>query len=101
MMKPTPSITIPFFAFVPGAGIDPMHLVRGGMVGVILGVLVSLVTGAFGSLAFRENAGMGFAIGTTADNESNCYAVIADDLTGAGYTGVQSARAGLWGAVMR
>ena len=53
MMEPTASITIPFFAFALGAGIDLRSLAVGGATGLILGVLVSVVTGYLGVLGYR------------------------------------------------
>ncbi|MBT9136951.1 MAG: 2-keto-3-deoxygluconate permease [Firmicutes bacterium] len=80
MMKPTPTITIPFFAFALGAGINLTNLIRGGLTGVVLGLLVAVITGGLGflmyKLFFKGNSGMGFAIGTTAGNAVATVAVV-------------------------
>lgn len=80
MMKPTAAITIPFFSFALGAGIDLGSLASGGLSGLVLGVIVSLLTGFLGYLAysifFRRNPGVGFAIGTTAGNSVATVAVV-------------------------
>lgn len=80
LMKPTGSIVIPFFAFALGAGIDLARLVQGGIAGVVLGLLVAGITGGLGFLAywlfFRQNPGIGFAIGTTAGNAVATVAVV-------------------------
>ncbi|MEW6047205.1 MAG: 2-keto-3-deoxygluconate permease [Bacillota bacterium] len=82
MMKPTAAITIPFFAFALGAGIDMRSLALGGATGVILGVLVSVVTGMLGYVAYRYILGapsaVGFAIGTTAGNSVATPAIVAE-----------------------
>lgn len=81
MMKPTAAITVPFFAFALGAGIDLRSLAVGGLTGLWLGLLVSLVTGALGYWAYRrilgERSAVGFAIGTTAGNSVATPAVVA------------------------
>ncbi|HSV56749.1 MAG TPA: 2-keto-3-deoxygluconate permease [Magnetospirillaceae bacterium] len=80
MMKPTASITIPFFAFSLGAGIDLLNLAKGGFTGIVLGLLVAGVTGGLGFLVyqtfFKKNSGIGFAIGTTAGNAVATVAVV-------------------------
>lgn len=82
MMKPTSAITIPFFAFSLGAGIDLRSLVVGGATGVIIGVLVTLITGFLGFFSYRlilkEKSAVGFAIGTTAGNAVATPAIIAE-----------------------
>ncbi|MBO2518567.1 MULTISPECIES: 2-keto-3-deoxygluconate permease [Limnochorda] len=81
MMEPTASITIPFFAFALGAGIDLRSLAVGGATGLILGVLVSVVTGYLGVLGYRlllgERSAVGFAVGTTAGNAVVTPAIVA------------------------
>lgn len=80
MMKPTAAITIPFFSFALGAGIDLGSLASGGLSGLVLGIIVSLLTGFLGFLAYRiffkRNPGVGFAIGTTAGNSVATVAVV-------------------------
>ncbi len=82
LMKPTPNITIPFFAFALGAGIDLRSLVTGGATGIVIGVAVTLVTGFLGYASYRwllkERSSVGFAIGTTAGNSVATPAIIAE-----------------------
>jgi len=97
MMKPTSEITIPFFSLALGAGIDLTSLVKGGLSGIVLGLLVAFVTGFLGVLAyklfFKENAGIGFAIGTTAGNSIATVAVVVQaDPSFAPYAGVATAQ---------
>src|SRR5690606_13783643 len=72
MMKPASAITVPFFAFALGAGIDLRSLAIGGVTGIWLGLLVSVVTGALTYAAYRtllrERSAGGFAAGATAGN---------------------------------
>lgn len=81
MMKPTAAITIPFFAFALGAGIDLRSLAVGGATGLVLGVLVSVITGFLGVLGYRlllrERSAVGFAIGTTAGNSVVTPSIVA------------------------
>jgi len=82
MMKPTAAITIPFFSFSLGAGIDLRSLFVGGFTGILIGVAVTLITGTMGYLSYRyllrERSAIGFAIGTTAGNSVATPAIIAD-----------------------
>lgn len=82
MMKPTASITIPFFAFALGAGITLKSLAIGGLEGIILGITVSIITGALGYFSYKyilhEKSAVGFAIGTTAGNSIATPAIVAD-----------------------
>lgn len=82
MMKPTSAITIPFFAFALGAGIDLRSLVIGGATGLIIGIMVTLITGFLGYLSYRvilkERSAVGFAIGTTAGNAVATPAIVAE-----------------------
>jgi 2-keto-3-deoxygluconate permease len=84
MMKPTASITIPFFAFALGAGINLKSLVIGGLRGIVLGVLVSIITGSLGYLGYRyllgkkrEDGAIGFGIGSTAGNSVATPPIVA------------------------
>jgi len=85
MMKPTASITIPFFAFALGAGISLHSFLVGGFRGIILGVAVSIITGSLGYFGYRyllhkkhEDGAIGFAIGTTAGNTVATPTIVAD-----------------------
>lgn len=92
MMKPTAAITIPFFSFALGTGINLQNLLTGGLNGVILGVGVVVITGGLSFLGYRffihdSNPGVGFAAGTTAGNAvSSVIVVVGSDPT---YTVVQ------------
>ncbi|KAE9529146.1 2-keto-3-deoxygluconate permease [Testudinibacter aquarius] len=74
IMKPTGAIVIPFFAFALGTGINLHSIITGGATGIILGVVVSLLTGAFVYFGYKvilkrgTQSGIGFAAGTTAGN---------------------------------
>ena len=45
VLKPVPNIVIPFFAFALGTGIDLGAVVSGGISGLILGLIISPITG--------------------------------------------------------
>ena len=71
-LEPGTSLLIPFFAFPLGAALDFRNLVVAGLPGILLGVVCSLTTGFGGYLVMKalkaKNAGVGWAIGTTAGN---------------------------------
>lgn len=81
MMKA--NIVIPFFAFALGTGINLGAVVSGGMSGLVLGLLISPVTGFLVYLGYRfilrrgGKSGIGFAAGTTAGNAIATPAVVA------------------------
>ncbi|CAM4152559.1 2-keto-3-deoxygluconate permease [Bordetella tumbae] len=83
VLKPVPNIVIPFFAFALGTGINLGSVVSGGMTGLILGLLISPVTGFLVYLGYRYilrrggKSGIGFAAGTTAGNAIATPAVVA------------------------
>lgn len=83
VMKPVPAITIPFFAFALGAGIDLIDVAEGGLGGIGLGLLVTPITGSLVYLGYRFilrkgiRSGVGFAAGTTAGNAVATPAVVA------------------------
>lgn len=83
VMRPTPSIVIPFFAFALGTGIDLGNVVRGGASGLVVGVIVAPVTGALVYVAYKVvlrrgvKSGLGFAAGTTAGNAIATPAIVA------------------------
>ena len=74
VMKPTGAIVIPFFAFALGTGINLKAIVTGGAVGMIVGVVCCLLTGAMVYIGYKsllkrgKQSGIGFAAGTTAGN---------------------------------
>jgi len=65
-------LPIPFFAFALGAGLNFGQIIKAGAPGIILGVLVTLITGLGGYLMMKllksKNPEVGAAIGTTAGN---------------------------------
>ncbi|MFC7062361.1 2-keto-3-deoxygluconate permease [Halobacillus seohaensis] len=74
------SMLIPFFAFALGMGIDFGKIIEGGMQGILLGVVTTLVTGTAGYLAFKAfnwNPIAGAAEGSTAGNAVATPAAIA------------------------
>ena len=74
LMRPTGAIVIPFFAFSLGTGINLNAIVTGGMTGMVLGLILTVVTGAMVYFGYKvilrrgNMSGMGFAAGTTAGN---------------------------------
>ena len=83
IMRPVPSIVIPFFAFGLGTGIDLSAILTGGLTGIVLGLVVTPFTGGTTYLAYRfllrrgKRSGIGFAAGTTAGNSIVTPAIIA------------------------
>jgi 2-keto-3-deoxygluconate permease len=78
---PTATITMPFFAFSLGAGINIMALGRGALGGIAIGIASSLT----GLLAYQmykvfkdTNPGVAFGIGTTAGNSAIVPALVAE-----------------------
>ena len=98
MMKPTAAITIPFFSFALGTGINLQSLVTGGMTGILLGLAVVVITGGLSFIAYRmfirdSNPGVGFAAGTTAGNAvSSVIVVVQSDPSYAEFQGVATAQ---------
>ena len=79
-------LTIPFFAFPLGAGLDIFNLVKAGISGVLLGLGCLVVTGLGGYLAYKllriRHPEVGAAVGTTAGNAAATpMAVAAVDAT--------------------
>lgn len=83
IVRPTPNIVIPFFAFALGTAIDLRDVVSGGLSGLVLGVIIAPVTGGLCYLGYRillrrgGESGVGFAAGTTAGNSIGTPAVVA------------------------
>lgn len=74
------TVLIPFFAFPLGAGLSFTQLVQGGVQGVILGILCTVLTGMAGYFVIRamgERKASGAAVGTTAGNAVGTPAVLA------------------------
>lgn len=83
IVRPTPNIVIPFFAFALGTAIDLRDVVTGGLSGLVLGLVIAPVTGGLCYLGYRlvlrrgGESGVGFAAGTTAGNSIGTPAVVA------------------------
>ncbi|MDQ2138904.1 2-keto-3-deoxygluconate permease [Alcaligenaceae bacterium B3P038] len=99
VLKPVPNIVIPFFAFALGTGINLSSIVSGGITGLILGLIISPITGGFVYLGYRYilrrggKSGLGFAAGTTAGNAIATPAVVAAaDPTFQQYVGTATAQ---------
>lgn len=78
---PGATMTIPFFAFPLGAGLNIMNLFKAGAPGIILGVACTLITGLLGYLVYKllkmDYPEVGGAIGTTAGNAAATPAAVA------------------------
>lgn len=99
VLKPVPNIVIPFFAFALGTGINLTAVVNGGVTGLILGLIISPITGGLVYLGYRYilrrggKSGIGFAAGTTAGNAIATPAVVAAaDPTFQQYVGTATAQ---------
>lgn len=83
IMKPTPQVVIPFFAFALGTGINLGNVVKGGLSGILVGLIVAPLTGYIVYLGYKYilkrgyRSGIGFAAGTTAGNAIATPAIIA------------------------
>lgn len=83
ILKPTPAIVIPFFAFALGTGINLGSVVTGGVSGILVGLIVAPFTGFLVYLGYRymlrrgNRSGIGFVAGTTAGNAIANPAIIA------------------------
>lgn len=99
VLKPLPNIVIPFFAFALGTGINLGVVITGGLSGLVLGLLISPITGGLVYLGYRYilrrggKSGIGFAAGTTAGNAIATPAVVAAaDPTFLPYVGTATAQ---------
>lgn len=83
VMRPVPSIVIPFFAFGLGTDIDISAVVTGGVTGVLLALIITPITGGTTYLAYRfllrrgKRSGIGFVAGTTAGNAIVTPSIVA------------------------
>lgn len=96
-MEPAGAILIPFVGLTLGAGIDLMNIVRGGLPGILLGIVTCFVGGSFIVLCDRKISGRpgyaGWAVATTAGNAVAVPAVIGlVDPSWAPYVGVATAQ---------
>ncbi|MDY4031457.1 MAG: 2-keto-3-deoxygluconate permease [Pyramidobacter sp.] len=74
------TVLIPFFAFPLGSSLSFSQLLRGGLPGIVLGVMCTALTGMAGYFVIRamgERKASGAAIGTTAGNAVGTPAVLA------------------------
>ncbi|WP_435108396.1 2-keto-3-deoxygluconate permease [Nocardiopsis synnemataformans] len=99
VLRPVPAIVIPFFAFALGTGINLADVARGGLTGVLMGVVITLVTGGFVYLGYRfllrrgKESGVGFAAGTTSGNAVATPAIVAAaDPSFAAYVGTATSQ---------
>lgn len=84
-LKPGISLSIPFFAFSLGAGLNLKSILEAGLSGILLGLLTVIVTGFGGYLLYkflipkkdRVSSAVGAAIATTAGNAVGTPAAIA------------------------
>ncbi len=99
VLKPVPAIVIPFFAFSLGTGINLADVAQGGLTGILLGVVITLVTGGFVYLGYRfllrrdKESGVGFAAGTASGNAVATPAIVAAaDPSFAAYVGTATSQ---------
>lgn len=80
-LAPATVIMIPFFAFPLGAALNFRQLIEAGGPGILLGLLVTVLTGFGGYFLFKvmkvKNPQIGAAIGTTAGNAVATPAALA------------------------
>jgi len=83
IMRPVPNIVIPFFAFALGTGINLGNVVSGGLSGLLVGAIATLITGTLAYFGYRwilrrgKQSGIGIASATTAGNAIATPAIIA------------------------
>lgn len=83
IMRPIPNIVIPFFAFALGTGINLGNVVSGGLSGLLVGAIATLITGTLAYFGYRwilrrgKESGIGIASATTAGNAIATPAIIA------------------------
>lgn len=99
IMRPVPNIVIPFFAFALGTGINLGNVVSGGLSGILVGAIATLITGTLTYFGYRwilrrgNESGIGIASATTAGNAIATPAIIAAaDPTFAPYVEVATAQ---------
>ena len=83
IMRPIPNMIIPFFAFALGTGINLQNVLKGGLSGIVVGIVATLLTGTLAYLGYRfilrrgNKSGIGIASATTAGNAIATPAIIA------------------------
>lgn len=83
VMRPVPSIVIPFFAFGLGTDIDITAIVTGGLTGILLALVITPFTGGLVYLGYRfllrrgKRSGVGIVAGTTAGNAIVTPSIVA------------------------
>ena len=83
VMRPVPNIVIPFFAFALGTGINLGNVVTGGISGILVGIVATLITGTLVYIGYRFilrrgiKSGIGIATATTAGNSIATPAIVA------------------------
>lgn len=83
IMRPIPNMVIPFFAFALGTGIDLGNVVTGGLSGLLVGAIATVITGTLAYFGYRwilrrgNQSGIGIASATTAGNAIATPAIIA------------------------
>lgn len=83
IMRPIPNMVIPFFAFALGTGIDLGNVVTGGLSGLLVGAIATVITGTLAYFGYRwilrrgKQSGIGIASATTAGNAIATPAIIA------------------------
>lgn len=83
VMRPVPSIVIPFFAFGLGTDIDITAIVTGGITGILLALLITPFTGGAAYLGYRfllrrgKRSGVGIVAGTTSGNAIVTPSIVA------------------------
>ena len=102
-LAPGVMLSIPFFSFPLGAGLNLMDIVKAGGPGIALGLLTLFVTGIGGFFAYKflvpskekRSDAVGAAIGTTAGNAAGTPAAIAAvDPTWAPYAAAATVQVG-------
>lgn len=81
-LKAGTAMPIPFFAFSLGAALNFKQILKAGIPGIILGLLVTFIAGSLGFLLMKyvvhsQHPEVGAAIGTTAGNAAATPAAIA------------------------